>query len=225
MLHGLERANRHAVLAPHGRVLAREPDRAAHHSDQVGGGERESERRPAGELLVAESVGAERRDLNRAVEHDRGTGEVRPDRGAGERHGAEHICLDEECTVSARRVDRHRSRNGGGRATEIGGEGHRLGGRSRRRPPQSAQVGREGRPEVRGVGEAPCELFGDDRDLHRGGPGASVVGGGAQLAPLRTGDRRVELGGAVVVVEPADRVGRESIDHLGRRIAQVLLLG
>ena len=49
VLDGLERADGDAVLAPLTRVVAGQLHRAAHGPDQVGAGQRQPERRPAGE--------------------------------------------------------------------------------------------------------------------------------------------------------------------------------
>src|SRR3546814_5039582 len=47
----------------------------------------------------------------------------------------------------------------------------------------------------------------------------------AQLAPPGGGDRGIELGSALRIVELTHRLRGEPVDHLGHRVAQRLLLG
>ena len=85
-------------------------------------------------------------------------------------------------------------------------EHHRLGCSRRRGPGQPSQVGRHGRAEERNVGQAATQLLGHHGHLDRRRPGASLVRGGAQLAPARGRDRGVELGHSLGVVEVGHHV-------------------
>ena len=62
VLHGLERTDRHAVLATLPGILGGQLDRALHHADEVGGGEGDGERLPRHEI-----VGRQRAEPGRGV--------------------------------------------------------------------------------------------------------------------------------------------------------------
>ena len=67
VLHGLERADRNAVLPALGRVRDGHVEHAAHHADEVGAREREAERGPRGEVVVGEEPRRGRRPRRTGV--------------------------------------------------------------------------------------------------------------------------------------------------------------
>ncbi len=137
---------------------------------------------------------------------------------------------EDERDVSGEGIDRegsgrHRAAVNHAQLCQVGGQHHgleALGGRRTGPPPQ---LGGERRAQEGGVAETAAELFGDERDLHRGRPRRAVVGGGPQLAPARGLDGGVELGGALGVVELGHHVRAQPIDHLRRCIAHGNLFG
>ena len=88
----------------------------------------------------------------------------------------------------------------------------------------ATQVGRERRAEESSVSQPAAELFGHHRDFDGRGPRDAGVGRRAQLAPAGRGNRSIELGGALSVVERDNRLRAEAVDHLGGRVAQGDLL-
>ncbi len=57
MLHGLERTDRDAVLLALRRVRDGDVDGTAHHTDEVGAGQREPEGGPPGDVVRVEMTG------------------------------------------------------------------------------------------------------------------------------------------------------------------------
>ncbi len=237
VLHRLEGPDGDAVLPALLRVGQRDVEDAAHETDHVSAGERQTQRRPCVEILVREQTGLvgqaddgrtgfDRAHRAREVRALALTGGLDQCNAMAAAIGEEDIRCDAICCGSVDGDDL--SAHGRGRLDcgedQVGGEGdHCPVGRSCAGAPR--EIGREERADEGDVGDRLAEGFGDDRRFDPAGEWRACVVVVAQLQPAGVDHRLGQPFAALRVVEVGHRARPELVGQLSSGAPQLGLFG